>query len=201
MTEPLDSLSRRLVKRLRDGNDAAWRKLYDKYSPWTRGLSRRLAHGRDDFADDIFQEIWLKAILEIDKYHVGTSFIHWLMRIAENYQRRCNYRTVTALPSLQEIPDSPHDSDLDETIRLAAIVEAKLSLLPKHDRSVLELHYFKLLSIDEVAVRLRIRVETARKWLTRAQGHLRKLLRPIRQQMLAPQPQRRLLSSDTIRHA
>ena len=55
-----------------------------------------MTEGKDD-ADDIFQEVWFKAIKNIKKFK-GGSFISWLFRISHNLiidRARKNWRNTS----------------------------------------------------------------------------------------------------------
>lgn len=71
-----------LVAMYRKGDTDALARLVDRYRIKLFAFILGMA-GRTDDADDIFQEVWFRAIGKIDKYK-DKNFLAWLTRIAHN---------------------------------------------------------------------------------------------------------------------
>ena len=79
-----------IIRRCLKKDAKAQRALYDRYSPLMLGLCIRYARCRQD-AEDIFQEAFIKAFSQLDKYSFKGAFGGWLRRLfvncALNYYR------------------------------------------------------------------------------------------------------------------
>lgn len=82
-TDPSDSA---LVRRVRDGDQRAFRQLVDRHAPAIFRLTRRFAVDAPD-ADDLAQEIFLKAYERLDRFEAGTDFRAWLYTLGVNHCR------------------------------------------------------------------------------------------------------------------
>ena len=66
----------------RAGNTSALDKLVEHYRRPLYAFILRMTEGRDD-AEEIFQEVWFRAIRHLDSYR-QKNFLGWLFRIAHN---------------------------------------------------------------------------------------------------------------------
>jgi len=78
----MDEQDQDLLARYRKGDLEALDRLVEKHRRPLFGYIVKMTEGRDD-ADDIFQEVWLRAIRNQDRFKSG-NFCGWLMRIARN---------------------------------------------------------------------------------------------------------------------
>jgi len=84
------STSTGLIRRVRDGDAAAWRELVDLYGPTLYSWCRRSDLNADEAAD-IVQEVFLnvsRAIKDFDHDQADSTFRGWLRRIAQNVIRQ-----------------------------------------------------------------------------------------------------------------
>lgn len=72
-----------LVERLKQGDQAALRSLYDKYLPRTYALSVRLA-GDKEIAEDITQEVFVQVWQKINHFKGESKFSTWLRAVTSN---------------------------------------------------------------------------------------------------------------------
>jgi RNA polymerase sigma-70 factor (ECF subfamily) len=70
-----------LIAAVLKGDRASFEPLVRKYSPRVFATARRYAR-RESEAEDIAQEIWLKAFQKLAGYRGEAPFEHWLMRLA-----------------------------------------------------------------------------------------------------------------------
>jgi RNA polymerase sigma-70 factor (ECF subfamily) len=140
-------------------------------------LCFRYVNDHED-ANDLAQEVFLRAWRGISRFRGESSFSTWLYRIAVN---AClNFRALRR-PTTQELPETLADpvpgavaraeSD-DEARRLRAAV----SRLPEKQRATLILKVYHELTHEEVAGILGSTVGTVKANLFHALGNLRRLM-------------------------
>ena len=72
-----------LIRKAVQGDGAAVRSLYERYSPRVYAVVRRIA-ADDDLAHDYAQEAWIRAIRALPTFRGESRFSTWLHRIAVN---------------------------------------------------------------------------------------------------------------------
>jgi RNA polymerase sigma-70 factor, ECF subfamily len=70
-----------LIAAVLKGDAASFEPLIEKYSPRVFATARRYAR-RESEAEDIAQEVWLKAFHKLKSFRGDAPFEHWLMRLA-----------------------------------------------------------------------------------------------------------------------
>jgi RNA polymerase sigma factor (sigma-70 family) len=162
-----------LVVRCQLGEPDAFDALIER---WHRPLwlyIRRMT-GRDDAAQDLQQEVWLRVIRGIARLREGARFRGWLFGIARRVLMDRLRREYAALPTddvdVAEVAAEaePADSEAD-----LASLEAALERLPTIERDVLTLFYLRDLTLAELAQALSVPVGTAKSRLFRARQMLR----------------------------
>jgi RNA polymerase sigma-70 factor (ECF subfamily) len=129
-------------------------------------------------ANDLAQEVFLKAWQALPRFRGESSFATWLYRIAVN---AClNFRARRRVPT-QELTEAVADpvpgalarAEGDEEARR---VRAALARLPEKQRATLILKVYHELTHEEVAEILGSRVGTVKSNLFHALGNLRRLM-------------------------
>ncbi len=165
-----------LVERARQGDRDAFGRLALLHRARVRGLLHRLAGA--DRLDDLEQDVFIAAWLNLKKFRGDAAFATWLLRIAVNKARRALKRD-RPLPALDIEPRSEAPGPLahlllDETrIQLRAAVAS----LPTRLRTVFQLRFVEGLRGPEIAQVLGVREATVRSRLTAARQTLRARLR------------------------
>lgn len=149
---------------------------------WHRPLwvyVRRMT-GRDDEAQDLVQEVWIRVIRGIARLRDGSRLRGWLFGIARRTlmdRLRREYAVPPAadvdVGALAAEPEPP-----DNEAELASL-EVALDTLPAVEREVLTLFYLRDLSLAELADALTVPIGTVKSRLFRA----RKMLRAAMQEM------------------
>jgi len=172
MTPPDD---RMLVARLREGDAAALRAVYERFADRIFGFLLRLT-GRRDVAEDLHQETWLSVSKHAGRLAEDTDLAAWLFTIARNKHR--SWRRWAALDFTRfgtdlfaSEPPSPAASASDARDDLAAL-EAALTSLPAAHREVLLLVGVEGLEGKQAADVLGIQPEAFRQRLSRARAAL-----------------------------
>lgn len=173
-----------LLKRCREGDQAAWRDLVSGHGRRVFNLAYRFV-GRADEAEDVTQEVFVKVYRSLDAFReTEGSFASWLMTIARNhaidrYRRRRDDRLqqaegTAALDSLPSRDEGPLRG-LEREER-AQLVHRGLRSLPAALRETLILCDLEGLSHDEAAASLGIPVGTVKSRLNRGRLELARRL-------------------------
>lgn len=73
-----------LVALCQQGSDAAFNVLYNRYRLQLFSYLHKLLPNNDPLIDDIFQQIWIKAIANWKRYNDQQRLLAWLCRIGHN---------------------------------------------------------------------------------------------------------------------
>ncbi|MHB1170526.1 MAG: RNA polymerase sigma factor, partial [Longimicrobiales bacterium] len=162
------------IARARQGDGAAIRELYARYSGRVYAVVRRLA-GDDALAEDYAQEAWVRAIRALPSFRGDSSFPTWLHRIAVNSalhgQRWRTRRTNNEIP----LPVTLNDNRTDRPV-LRIALERALRRLPDGMRQVLVLHDVEGYTHDEIGAAIGISPGTSKSQLFKARAKMREML-------------------------
>lgn len=167
---PATAFDAELVERLRRGERAAFRELYERFAQAIFGFLLRLA-GRRDAAEDLHQEVWLSIARHAARLEPDTDLAAWIFTVARNRFRSSRRRKEPTVPLGESAlddrmvawpADDPGCRDL----------ERALASLPETYREVLLLVGVEGLDTTRAAVVLGIRPDAARQRLARARAAL-----------------------------
>ncbi len=168
---------REAIEACRRGEREAFDQLVLRYQRDVYRLCYRFVNNHED-ANDLAQEVFLRAWRAIPRFRGESSFSTWLYRIAVN---AClNFRGLRR-PATQEPPDGLADPVPGAEARLEAEdevrrVRAAIARLPEKQRATLILKVYHELTHDEVAQILGSSVGTVKANLFHALGNLRRLV-------------------------
>jgi RNA polymerase sigma-70 factor (ECF subfamily) len=187
----MDASDLAVVARVRAGDHDAFRHLVERHSRSVFRLAYRLT-GREEDADDIVQETFLKAFRQIARFESRSSFATWLYRITVNcshdlMRQRPRAGTRTSLDdpehgaSLQLADSSAAADPMRELTRrqIDQRVRAAMSELSAQERSAFVMRHYEGLSIEEIGRVLDLRTSAAKHSIFRAVKKLRRLLEPV----------------------
>lgn len=86
-----------LVCRIRSGDEAAVRSLYERYAQALQHFALQFLHRPED-AEEVVQETWMAALAGIDGFQGRSSFKTWLFSILVNRARTRAKRDARAIP-------------------------------------------------------------------------------------------------------
>ena len=168
---------REAVEACRRGEREAFDRLVERYQRDVYRLCYRYVNNHED-ANDLAQEVFLKAWRAIGRFRGDSSFRTWLYRIGVN---AClNFRALRR-PVIQELPEALVDPRPGAAVRVergdeARRVRAAVSRLPEKQRATLILKIYHDLTHEEVAQVLGSTVGTVKANLFHALGNLRRLV-------------------------
>ena len=157
-----------LVRAARDGNRAAFGRLYDRYARMVHGIL--LARAPRDEVDDLVHDVFLSALRQLGSLRDAAAFGGWLARIARNRSHdfyRARHEAVE-LPVDLAGPGQPDAEAL-------AALEAIRSLAPAY-RETLILRLVEGMTGDEIAARTGLTPASVRVNLHRGMKQLREKL-------------------------
>lgn len=169
----------------RKGNTEVLSKLVDRYQHRLFGFILNMS-GQSNDADDIFQEVWFRAIAKIDTYN-EKNLLAWLTRIAHNLiiDRWRSRKNVISLDATEDEggldlsaslsgAESTPAKQAESSDRVRRIMDA-VAALPVEQREVFLMRAKEDLSFKEIAEIQGVSINTA---LARMQYALTKL-RPL----------------------
>jgi RNA polymerase sigma-70 factor (ECF subfamily) len=174
----------RLVESAKAGNRDAAATLIERYSAAVYATCLSVV-GDPDTAQDIAQDVLLKAIQRLSSLRDPSMFCSWLLAVARNHcrdhNRTASHRQkllrehMTHTPSASSVPGMGAVAT-DATLSVSIDLQSALDRLPEKYRLPLMLYYFDGLSSARVAEALGISQTGAGTRLCRARQALRELL-------------------------
>lgn len=162
------------VERATSGDAEAFERLYRATVARIHGLARRMAG--DDLADDLTQEVYVRAWKKLGTFRGEASFGTWLHRLAVNLilSRRESVRKREARLLGESWMDSLRARAASPGLKVD--LEGALRRLPDGARQVFVLYDVEGYSHDEVARAMGITTGTSKSQLHRARMLLRRYL-------------------------
>ena len=180
-----DAEDAELLRAVARGDEAAFARVYDRYSPILLGLLLRILRSRAE-AEDVLQEVCLQVWQQARSFDPtrGRPFT-WLVTLARSRAidrlRAVDSRDRAAQRSVEGAPPdaAPQDWADEEAIRAerAEAVRDALSELPEEQRQVLVLAYLEGMSQSEIAAAKNQPLGTVK---TRTRAGLKKLSEALR---------------------
>jgi RNA polymerase sigma-70 factor (ECF subfamily) len=162
------SVSAGLVAAARDGDRAAFGRLYDRFAPMVHAVVLSRAPWSD--VDDLVQDVFLQAMERLGSLRNPEAFGGWLAAIARNRARDHWRRGEDTVELPEELPGSPHPEGEAMTV-LAAIRR-----LPEAYRETLVMRLVEGMTGPEIAERAGLKPGSVRVNLHRGMQMLREAL-------------------------
>lgn len=179
-----------LIEQCRRQNFEAFGKIVDAYQARVIGFVRRMVQSGEE-AEDITQEVFIRAYQGMARFDGRSSLRTWLFRIAYNLcvdasrkkQRSTQDISLDSGDSVEsmEFADgrwNPESLVLDE--ELMGVIERAIASMSEKLRTVLLLHDREELGYDELANMLDIPVGTVKSRLFLARAHMQKAVEEYR---------------------
>lgn len=169
----MDNNTQQLVLDAQSGNSDAFHKLVTIYDKRIMTLALQLTRNIHD-AEDLYQEVFLKAFKKIKTYKFRSEFYTWLYRITVNTAINHKRKIPFVIPLDTEIiPDKDirTDRNLNEVLDL---INQPMKLLSRKQSTVFVLKYLQGLPIKSIAVIMNISEGTVKRYLFRAVEKIRK---------------------------
>jgi len=149
-----------LIERFQNGDEAAFNEIVLRYQEKVYWIARRYLGSHDD-ADDVVQEVFVRAYVALRSFRKDAAIATWLYRIAVNQSINVlRWRKVKSVLRLEELSseqasddETPHEA-LESGERRRLIKEA-VGRLPEKQKAVFVLRYYQELSYEEIAKTLK----------------------------------------------
>ncbi|MCK5370922.1 MAG: RNA polymerase sigma-70 factor [Cyclobacteriaceae bacterium] len=162
MNKPIEE--RQLVIQLKDGNQASYKVLYDKYAPMLFAFSRKYLQTQED-AEEIVQEVFLRIWEKkenIDEYQSFSSYVIQAAkyRIYNGFRKKVNEQAY--LDFLIYADDSSRNfTELDVNYHaVKKKAESAITAMPPKRQEIFRLSREDGLKNREIAERLQISIKT-----------------------------------------
>jgi RNA polymerase sigma-70 factor (ECF subfamily) len=173
------------MERARQGDGAAFGEFVRRHTPAVHRWMARSVGAQD--AEDMTQEVFLKAYRGLSRYRGDAPARAWLASIADNavknrYRSLGRFRRIFS-PADPEATDAP--SDLTDPEQSASAGESKhfvaeaLKRLPVEFRMPIVLRDLEEWSYEEISVSLALPIGTVKSRIARGRGQLRAILQPL----------------------
>ncbi|MGB0092774.1 MAG: sigma-70 family RNA polymerase sigma factor [Solirubrobacteraceae bacterium] len=176
-----------LIQRARVGDEEAFAELVMLHADRVCGALRRFGLGEDE-ADEVGQEVFLRAWRGLSRFEERAQFSTWLYRIAFNEaQRRRSRRALPRVPPdpagedpIAAVPESPDAGPEAQALshEFERLLEQALDELPGEWRDAVVLRDIEGLSTEDAAEIVGVRQAAFKSRLHRGRMQLRALLEP-----------------------
>ena len=181
-----------LIKRAQANDLDAFCRLAERYARRIHLLASHYCRNAQD-AEDLSQEVWLKAYQAVRTFRSDSSFYTWLRRITINaflnhrrtnfFRRRGQTTAVQLMPLDSDTPETLLESssaspeNIYNKLLFENVVSALAELTPSQRLAFLLRHY-EGMTYEEIANAMNCSTGTVKKGVSRAIGKLRARLSP-----------------------
>ena len=144
------------IEELKKGNSEAFKYLVERHKNMVFTIVSRIVRNKED-AEELAQDVFIKAYQSISKFKGKSKFSTWLYRIAYNisisHTRKKKYNTTEIdenLMSDQEIFETYNEFVNYEESEKKEILNEALKNLNKDEELLITLYYLEELSIKEI---------------------------------------------------
>jgi RNA polymerase sigma-70 factor, ECF subfamily len=187
----MDAIVNRIIQQVKKGDQQAFEEIVELYGGRVYQLTYRML-GNTHEAEDISQEAFLRAYINIERFDSTKKFSTWLYRIATNlaidrmrkkkpdYHLDAEIAGTEGLTLYSQLASDEKDPDEQvEVFELQEEVQQEIDNLPAKYRSAIILKYIQELSLKEISDILDLPVATVKTRIHRGREALRKRLRNV----------------------
>lgn len=184
-------VDRALARRILQGDEAAFRRLFDSFFPRLYRFALARLDGDHNAACEVVQQTFCNAVERLDSYRGEAALYTWFCQVCRNAlidHRRAMHRQERAVVLLEDQPNirailEALTAPVTEQPDLRAwqsdvrrLVQATVETLPEHYSDVLEWKYVDGWSTEDIATHLNIGTKAAESLLTRARHAFREAI-------------------------
>ncbi|MFC4386190.1 RNA polymerase sigma factor SigW [Gracilibacillus marinus] len=179
------------IKLVKKGDQSAFEEIVEHFQGKVFAICFRMVGNKHE-AEDIAQEAFIRAYINIQSYDENRKFATWLYRIATNlaidrmrkkkpdYYLDAEIQGGEGLTLYSQIPDDNRlPEDEVESLETQSYIQKEIMALPAKYRSIIALRFIDELSLKEISEILEIPVGTVKTRIHRGREALRKKLRNV----------------------
>jgi RNA polymerase sigma factor (sigma-70 family) len=167
------------VQQCRAGNNHAFKLLYDRYAKAMYNTTLRIVNKVPD-AEDILQEAFTDAFLQIKSFQNKSTFGAWLKQIVIFKSIGFLKKQKNFFADIENIGENIIDDEIineEEIFFTVELIKNKLQQLPDGYRTVLSLYLIEGYDYEEIGEILNVKQTTVRSQYMRAKQKLLQLLK------------------------
>ena len=154
-------LDRQLIENYLNGDEASFSLIVNRYLKLVVNFANTFVQNRAT-AEDVAQEVFIKAWKNLKKFKLDASFKTWLLVIAKNTcldylrKQKREFANVLSLPDLEEdgqlLPDmGPLPNELFAKMEANDLMNNILSDFSGPDKLIVALYYYEQMTFEEIA--------------------------------------------------
>ncbi|ASS94445.1 MULTISPECIES: RNA polymerase sigma factor SigW [Bacillales] len=187
----MDALIKERINQVLKGDHNAFGEIVEIYKDKVFQICFRMLGNRQE-AEDLAQEAFVRAYVNIRSFNIQMKFSTWLYRIATNlcidrlrkkkpdYYLDAEVAGTEGLNMYSQIAsDMAKPEEEVESLELQETIQVEIMKLPEKYRSVIVLKYIEELSLKEISEILDLPVGTVKTRIHRGREALRKQLRHL----------------------
>ncbi|KMY46056.1 RNA polymerase sigma factor SigW [Bacillus sp. FJAT-27916] len=187
----MEGLIKERIQQVRDGDQRAFEDIVEFYKDKVFQLCYRMLGDRYE-AEDVAQEAFLRAYVNIHTFQMNRKFSTWLYRIATNLcidrirKKKPDFYLdaevagtegldmYSQIPSAEKLPEEEL-----ENLELKERVQLEIQKLPEKYRAAIVLKYVDELSLKEISEILHLPIGTVKTRIHRGRDALRKSMQSL----------------------
>ncbi|MEO7999362.1 MAG: sigma-70 family RNA polymerase sigma factor [Gemmatimonadaceae bacterium] len=159
--------------------EAQLRSIYQATVDALYGYASRKCAGERELAEDVTQEVWLRAVREWPRTGAPDKPLAWLTTVARNliinHYRKRQGVPLDSVPA-EEILAAVEDDRVSDSSEIASIMTRALAQLPPAESELLEQFHYERQKVSQLAVAYGITERAIEGRLRRARERLRDVL-------------------------
>ncbi|MFT8320036.1 MAG: RNA polymerase sigma factor SigW [Bacillus sp. (in: firmicutes)] len=187
----MEAIVKKRIKQVLKGDQNAFGEIIELYKDKVFQICYRMLGNRHE-AEDMAQEAFIRAYVNIHRFNIELKFSTWLYRIATNLcidrirKKKPDYYLDAEVPGTEGLnmysqisSNTRLPEDDVESLELQALIQREISKLPDKYRAVIVLKYIEELSLNEISEILELPLGTVKTRIHRGREALRKQLRHV----------------------
>ncbi|MGP7819751.1 RNA polymerase sigma factor SigW [Niallia sp. 01092] len=187
----MEAIVKKRIKQVLKGDQNAFGEIIEIYKDKVFQICFRMLGNRHE-AEDMAQEAFIRAYVNISRFNIELKFSTWLYRIATNLcidrirKKKPDYYLDAEVPGTEglnmysQLAANTRLPEEDvESLELQALIQREISKLPEKYRAVIVLKYIEELSLNEISEILELPLGTVKTRIHRGREALRKQLRYV----------------------